>query len=141
MKDGNTMPLNWPEDCTYGDGIMAEEHRELIRLVRELEEGLRAGLDQMELLARMDRAYAVLRSHLEAEEATLRAAGYPGLGAHRAQHNDITRALLEFRANVEAGTAQITESVLHFVLQWFMTHMKHEDHVAAEYLRSLAAAR
>lgn len=134
------MPFTWPEDCTYGDGTMAEEHRELIGLVRELEEGLHAGLTQAELLARMDRALAMLRSHLDAEEAALRAAGYPQLGAHRAQHDDMTRALLEFRANVEAGTAQITESVLHFVFQWFTTHIKHEDRAAAEYLRSLAAA-
>ena len=131
------MSFSWPDTCTYGEGTMSEEHRDLIGRVRDLEEGLRAGLDQAELLARLDRAYAVLRSHLDAEEATLRAAGYPRLGAHLAQHNDITRALLEFRANVEAGTAQITESVLHFVFQWFQTHMKHDDREAAEYLRSL----
>jgi len=119
---------------------MAEEHRELIGLVRELEEGLHAGLAQAELLARMDRALAMLRTHLNAEEAALRAAGYPGLGAHRGQHDDMTRALLEFRANVAAGTAQITESALHYVFQWFQTHAKHEDRTAAEYLRSLAAA-
>ncbi|MBK7927162.1 MAG: hemerythrin family protein [Bryobacterales bacterium] len=134
------MPFTWPEDCTYGDGTMAEEHRELIGLVRKLEEGLHAGLAQAELLARMDRALALLRTHLDAEEAALRAAGYPHLGAHRAQHDDMTRALLEFRANVGAGTAQITESVLHFVFQWFRTHSKYEDRAAAEYLRSLAAA-
>ncbi|MBN8731049.1 MAG: hemerythrin family protein [Acidobacteria bacterium] len=135
------MPFSWPEECNYEDGTMEEEHRELIGLVQDLEEGLRAGLAQAELLARMDRAYAVLRTHLEAEESALRAAGYPGLGAHRAQHNDMTRALLEFRANVQAGTAQITESVLDYLCQWFQTHMKHEDRAAAEYLRALSAAR
>lgn len=135
------MSFSWPEECTYGDGTMPEEHRDLMDRVQDLEDGLRAGLDQAELLVRLDRAYAVLRSHLDAEEAALRAAGYPRLGAHLVQHNDMTRALLQFRANVEGGTAQITESVLHYVCQWFLTHMKHEDRVAAEYLRSLTAAR
>lgn len=135
------MPYLWPDECNYGIGTMPDEHRELIRLVRELEEGMEAGLGQAELLARMDRAYALLRAHLDAEEAALRAARYPALGVHLAQHDDMTRALLLFRANIEAGTARITQSALNYVFQWFQTHMKHEDQAAAEYLRSPAASR
>lgn len=134
------MEFAWRQEYDFGVEEMDRSHRDLLTLARGLVAAVREGRPQEELTGQLDEGLAALRGHMEREEELLRQARYPGLALHQREHEDITRALLEFREHLARGAAKVDESVVEFVYNWFVTHVKHEDRAAAEFLQGLVKA-
>lgn len=140
MSGGTGMDFVWRQEYVYGIEQMDSDHRHLLLLAHGLVGAVRAGRPQEELRGLLEEGLEALRGHMTSEEELLRKAGYPGLAIHKREHDEITRALLEYREHVMSGVAKVDESVVEFVYHWFVTHMKHEDRAAAEFLQELAKA-
>jgi len=134
------MDFAWREEYAYGIASMDADHQELLGMARGMMRALHEGEPEEEVRRLLEEALDALRRHMSAEEDLLRQARYPGLAGHKREHDDITRALLEYREHVASGAARVDESVVEFVYHWFVTHMRHEDRAAAEFLTQLAKA-
>jgi hemerythrin-like metal-binding protein len=77
--------------------------------------------------------------HFDSEERTMTEARFPGLLAHRREHERFAERIRRVRIHVEAGR-HIAESA-HFgwIAQWFERHVRELDAELGRYLTRLAA--
>jgi len=72
--------------------------------------------------------------HFAHEEYLMRQQQYPNLAMHKAEHDALTRQVLQFKTDFEQGRTAITFSVLAFFRNWLEKHILQSDHQYAPYL-------
>ena len=81
------MPLlTWTEDMKVNVEVLDDDHRKLFVMINELQDAITAGYDKKALGEILGRLMDYTRTHLSREEEMLAAADYPGLAAHRHEH-------------------------------------------------------
>jgi hemerythrin-like metal-binding protein len=63
---------------------------------------------------------------------------YPGLATHKAQHDALTRQVLQFQLDFQSGRAAITVQLLQFLKSWLEQHIAGSDQQYAPYLKDRA---
>ena len=125
----------WRDEFAIGDPTNDAQHRRLILLVAALPEQAFPG--DAALLAEMI-DYA--GRHFHDEEGLMARAGYPGLVAHRDSHKTLTRTLLAYRREFEAGHTDAYH-LKQFVFRWIRDHIMDEDVAFGRFLRAKEGGR
>lgn len=117
-------------------------HQEITARLRLLDEALARGDrgEAVSLLAFL-RGYVV--DHFAAEESALRAASYPGLASHKAEHDRFISDFLALELKFErAGTtAALSAELRDTVAGWLERHIRGPDQLAREFLLAGAVER
>jgi hemerythrin len=116
------------------------EHRNLFAIGRELHAAISAGHGTKSISGILDRLLQYTAVHFAHEERLLELHAYPGLAAHRIEHQALTERVVEFRRAFDEGRAAMSVQVLQFLRDWFDHHIKGSDHHYAPYLRERAVA-
>ncbi len=125
------MPhLEWDESLKVGDEKLDAQHRDFIRMANDLHDALMAGraenlADIRDLtLAKLER---YLREHFQDEEDHMARMDYPGLEAHRLEHEHFTARVREYEARIAKGRVALSSELMKTLLDWFRTHVSTED--------------
>ncbi|HET9554022.1 MAG TPA: bacteriohemerythrin [Anaeromyxobacteraceae bacterium] len=122
------MLFEWSSSLRTGVDEIDEQHQELFRraerLVRALEAGDRSGVEPV---LRYLSDYVV--SHFACEERWMAETEYPGLAAHRDQHQRFTD---DFRAMVreyqrKGPTPLVALTVHEWLAEWLRRHIGRSD--------------
>jgi hemerythrin len=116
------------------------QHQNLFRTAGELYAAMSAGQGKAALSKILDRLVQYTSVHFAHEERLMRLSDYPDLAAHRAEHEALTRQVLEFQADFQAGRAAMTVQVLHFLKDWLEKHIAGSDQKYVPYLKNRAVA-
>lgn len=119
------MPVfDWKPSYSVGVKRCDEDHRKLFLLISDLRSAIRSGKASPipEKIVEELESYSIF--HFSAEEALLAQTKYPGLDAHRAEHQSFINTLAKFR---KEGIAGQSYEVLNFMNQWLVHHIKHTD--------------
>ena len=113
------------------------QHRRLFELAATFADGG----DQI----RMMKALAILcdhvKTHFREEEEIMAACAFPGLEAHRRQHGECRRMLVELLARaMTMSLDQIADEVQRLIHGWIYNHILTADSEYAAYLKTLPAA-
>lgn len=134
--DARTVPLppgrpDWSERLATGIELLDEQHREIFRWFGELDQ---AAAEQRTLLAvyTMTRLNRYMRDHFAAEEAVMRAAGFPKLEQHVAEHR-LFRSTLS-KLQIESVGRDITAETVEFLRTWLIDHICGHDMEYVPYL-------
>ena len=68
-----------------------------------------------------------MEKHFAEEEGEMRARGYPGLAAHRSQHQVFLQRLAALRRDVDAGLPQAGEALFSYMADWLQDHIGRKD--------------
>jgi len=79
--------------------------------------------------------------HFAWEEQLLKQHGFPELEAHRAEHRELTRQVLDLRDKLAKNQLKIGAPVLHFLRHWLVDHICAEDKIYGSYLRGAGGRR
>lgn len=121
----------WTEALSTGVPLLDEHHRAIFQWLAELES---AAIDERRLFG----AYAVtrlahfVREHFKVEEALMKAASYPGLADHIAEH-DVFRAKLKELQMTSVGQ-DISQEAVEFLRDWLDDHVTRVDMAYVPYL-------
>jgi len=116
------------------------QHQNLFRMAEELYAAMSAGQGKAALSGILDRLVRYTAVHFAHEERLMSLHGYPGLAEHRQQHEALTKQVLRFQADFEAGHAGLTVQLLHFLKDWLQQHIAGSDMKYAPFLREKAVA-
>jgi hemerythrin-like metal-binding protein len=72
-------------------------------------------------------------AHFAHEERLMEHHKYPGYAAHKAQHDDLTRQVSKFYADVQSGKIGIGIPLLRFVEDWLKQHIAKTDQAYAPF--------
>jgi len=134
--------MEWNEELQLGVPTIDAQHRELFDLCRQFLEAARAG-ECVSLHAILDRLVERTRAHFQAEEQMLDRCHYPGLAAHRAEHDRLLSDARNLQArwpvlpDDEARRAFSVE-VANYLRNWLIGHIDLNDKPYKPFLRNLA---
>ena len=116
--------LNWRDKYAVGFRAIDDEHRELFEAVRELESAMALNAETGVPLKKLVSATA---KHFANEEAMMRAAKYPGLALHAANHQRLMEKAEAFATRHGQGGVAVNQHALNFLRDWLLHHMENDD--------------
>ena len=124
--------IEWTPDLSTGVPKLDEQHKEIFQWLAELEN---ATVEERTLFGVyvVTRLKHYLREHFAAEEALMRAADYPDLEQHIAQHAEFRARLEELQ--LKSIGEDISLDTVRFLNHWLCNHIARTDMAYVPYLK------
>ena len=130
------MPIiTWKDEYNVNVAEIDAEHREMARLVNELNNAVEKRKTNDFKKAVSD-LVAHTRKHFATEETLMLAHQYPDYRSHKSEHEHLLRALIELQHNLEGGRQPVFGPETDVSTDWVMLHIKGSDHALGEFLNS-----
>jgi len=126
----------WTDDLSVGISEIDHQHRELFGQLERLLDACVAGEEQEEVLKMLSFLDDYVVTHFVTEEQLQREYGYPGYHAHRAEHDHLLDAIIQFRGEVrECGpTRDFVLRLNQTLIDWLREHIMTVDRAASSWL-------
>ncbi len=128
----------WKPFYSVGDSSLDAEHQQILGFIDELYAESVIGRENAKTKKLLDHLVQYTVSHFQHEERLMQEAGYPGLAAHKIEHERMRQRTLELRANFSQLKAV---DLLRFLKDWWTNHIQAEDKSYAPYLGSPSRLR
>ena len=126
--------IEWTSSLSVNIQDIDLQHRQLVELIAELQEAHAQGAAKDLMLPAFRKLNSYVREHFSTEERLLELHGYPDLITHRKLHDAFIDTLLHLDLDYLNGKVDITNDLLAFLENWFVTHVTGADQRYAEYL-------
>lgn len=122
----------WTSNLSTGVPVLDEQHKAIFQWLAELQS---ASDEQRTLFGVyvLTRLKHYMREHFAAEEALMKAAGYPDLTQHQAEHAEF-RARLE-ELHLKSIGEDISADTVSFLNHWLTHHIAKTDMAYVPYLK------
>lgn len=123
------MPLmTWTDKLSVGVGVLDEDHRRLVALINELYDAMQAGQGKDALGRILNSLVQYTKMHFAREESFFAQTAYPAAAAHRTEHQNLTRQVLQVQEKYNAGVAvTLSLELLQFLKNWLIQHIQGSD--------------
>lgn len=131
------MRYELTKDLETGNNLIDTEHRELFRMINNLQSACSEGKgrDQLEASVRFLMDY--VRKHFRDESELQKSSGYPDYAAHSRFHQSYTQQIDTAGKALLARDADIASiAELNRLLAILVTHIRTEDKKVAEHIRA-----
>jgi hemerythrin-like metal-binding protein len=119
--------FRWDPSCSVNVTELDQQHQELFRTVAELEHALRTGRADAVINTLLEKVIEHTINHFAAEERLMEECGYPGLDAHRRDHQELSQKLTMFNLSNLAGVPGVPAALLVFLQGWLQDHILKTD--------------
>jgi hemerythrin-like metal-binding protein len=127
--------LSWDKRFEIGHAHIDSQHKELVRLINALYEGLVLGRGKTVTNEILLRLIEYTQTHFRDEERIFSATTYPNTQAHLKEHHDLEAKVTELMANLKSGSAVLGSDTLTFLKNWLTNHILGTDHGYKPYLK------
>ena len=135
-KEEHHMSVTFDKSLETGNELIDQQHKELIDRVNKLLESCYMGTEKRTAIQTLNFLLDYTEFHFKAEEQLQEEAGYPGIEAHKEQHQTFVKAvheLLDMLEEEEGPTDAFVEKVSEKVRDWLYYHIQTFDRSVAEY--------
>jgi hemerythrin len=119
--------LQWREEFSVGIEEVDHEHRELIELIRGLQEDLLQGADTDKVIEVLGEIFAQISAHFALEEKMMRRTQYPAYADHKEDHETLLDDLRDIMDDVEDDGVLDESQLTDDLDRWFSDHFKTHD--------------
>lgn len=119
--------LQWRDEFSVGIDEVDHEHRELIELIKGLQQNLGAGTDGDEIVAILGEIYARIAAHFALEEKAMRQMRYAGYPDHKQDHETLLDDLRDIMDAVEDDGILDEVQLTDDLDRWFSDHFRLHD--------------
>lgn len=127
--------LAWSDECRVGVDQIDDEHQGLFDAIAELESAATRNSNPESVGALLSTLAHATRAHFSGEEAMMRAAKYPGLALHLANHQRLLEKLEAFVARYDRSGHAMNEHAVNFLRDWFFHHIQNDDRRFGDWLK------
>jgi len=119
--------LEWDESFATGVARFDDQHKKLFDMVNELHDAMQKKRSKEAIGVILDRLIEYTGSHFAEEEAAFRRFNYPDETQHKQHHTKLVEQVLALHAKFKSGDAVLTQSVIEFLQDWLINHIKGVD--------------
>jgi hemerythrin len=119
--------FEWKQEYSVGIARVDAQHQNLFAIARELYDAMSAGQGKTAVGRVLSRLIQYTAAHFAHEERLMRQCHYPDFDKHKAEHDALTKKVLIFQSDYEAGRVQMTFQLLHFLRDWLEHHIMETD--------------
>jgi len=119
--------LTWNHACSVGIRAMDDQHGILMDTMNELRLAVVRGAGREQVSEVLDRLIEFTRMHFSSEEQLLGRYEYPGMEAHRGEHQRLLAQILQSAHRVQHGEKVQMRPLLVFLREWYLEHIEGVD--------------
>jgi len=119
--------LEWDQSFATTIAQFDQQHRKLFDMVNELHDAMQQKRSKEAIGSILGRLIEYTASHFGAEEEAFRKSGYPGEAEHKQHHAKLVEQVLDLQRKFNAGETLLTQSVIEFLQDWLINHIKGVD--------------
>jgi len=134
------QPFRWDHRYSVNIAEMDHQHQRLFRMVAELEHALRTGRADSIIDEVLEKVIQHTISHFAAEEDLMQQHGFPGLAAHRYDHQTLAQQLAALNLSNLAGRPDIPPALLIFLQARLRDHILKTDKESSAFLTALGVS-
>ena len=128
-QTSSSNKISWNDNFVVGIKQIDDQHKLLINMTNELFEACTTGPDQANISFR--NTIRLMVNHTKDvfthEEDLFALTTYPDMAAHKAQHRDFMRNILEHQKKFQAGVRYVPNSLVRFLTEWISSHIVIND--------------
>jgi hemerythrin len=132
--------IEWKPQYSVGVVSIDAQHQTLFAISQELYTAMSAGKGRTVLARILGRLAQYTAMHFAHEERLMKQHNFPGFEAHCAEHRKLTRQVLDFQQEFEAGRTALSVQLLQFLMNWLVHHIQESDLKYAPHMKSRAVA-
>lgn len=119
--------LEWSDSYKVGIQEVDEQHQELVAMLNALHQAIVEHHAKEASRKILDQLADYTRTHFLLEESLMRVTHYPGFDAHKQQHEELIKQVVDLQHKLDTGGATITFELLHFLKVWLAQHINETD--------------
>ena len=119
--------INWDESLSVGIPGLDEQHRQLINLLNELNDAMKAGKAKDILSTVLKEVIDYTAYHFSTEERHMDTVAFTGTFNHKMEHKKLIDKALSLHKDVDAGKLMVTIEVMKFLQEWVTGHILGTD--------------
>lgn len=128
--------IEWDSSIELGIPVIDEQHKALFGWVNELNDSVLRGDGADAVGDVIWKLITYVSEHFTAEEQLMLACSYPGLASHRKEHDQFVERLRKIQVEFIDGH-QMSVTVLDFLVDWLVCHIKGTDQSYSRHMRKL----
>jgi len=113
-----------------------DQHMKLVDMVNDLHDAMKEGKGNVVLGKILNGLISYTATHFAAEEKLMAQHAYPDAIAHKREHENLVKQVVELQNNFKAGKAILTLDVMMFLKGWLVKHIQGDDRKYGIYLNS-----
>ena len=119
--------FQWKPEFEIHISRIDDQHRGLVSIINDLYAAKQDGETGQAIILTIDRLIEYVNVHFRDEEAAMQEWGYPEIGNHRLQHEELESRVYDLRATIKSGRDVATFELLNFLSEWFKVHICESD--------------
>jgi hemerythrin len=127
--------FQWTDDMKVGNGLIDQDHLELVTLVNELYDAARAGKSDSLIAITLQKLFAYTQEHFQREELLMEHIHYPDIAAHKEQHQKLIDQVLVLQNALSRGRGEVATSTAELLRYWLLHHIQRTDKKLAAAIR------
>jgi hemerythrin len=127
--------FQWKDSFSVGNSEIDGQHKKLFQLADRFHAAMAGGQGKQILQQTLTELIDYTKHHFATEEGMMQKSSYPEYRQHKAEHDALTRKVVQFRNEVAADRVVVTIDVLQFLKDWLVNHIGHMDQGIGDYIR------
>jgi hemerythrin len=119
--------MEWTPTLSVKVSSIDHEHRALLGMINELQEGLQRHNSREVLQGILSRLTAYTMNHFGHEEKIMRELQYPGYARHKSEHDAFVARISEFRQGYSQGEVALSAQIIEYLQDWLRDHIEQTD--------------
>jgi hemerythrin len=107
-----------------------------VKIINELHQAMIGGHGKDQLGKILSSLVSYTQAHFKTEENLMESHGYPEYTIHKAEHDRLTRTVLDFQSNFQKNEVGLTIEVMDFLKDWLSKHIMGIDKKYTPFLNS-----
>lgn len=129
--------FEWDSSISLGIPSIDEQHKALFEWINSLDKAIMGGDGSEAIEEIIWKLVTYVTEHFNAEERLMLSCNYPGLSAHRKEHDLFVLRLREIQTNF-IDAHEMSKSILDFLSDWLVRHIRGTDQDYSRYIHQQA---
>ncbi len=119
----------WKDEYNTGCQEIDQHHQTLAQIVNELYQAFEYGLAESKSIEILKKLEDYTKYHFQAEEELMAKHNYPGLEAHKLEHQRLIKELKKIKEQILSNQDKLVSFKLMLTLKdWILDHILDSDH-------------
>ncbi|MBF0431040.1 MAG: hemerythrin family protein [Fibrobacteria bacterium] len=128
--------ISWNTNLSVQIVSIDEQHKELMRIMNELNDAMGQGKANDVLGNLLDELILYTVFHFSKEEGLFDKYGYPEAVAHKELHKLLVEKVKRFQKEFLEGASDLSEDLMMFLKEWLLNHIVGNDKKYTPFLKA-----
>jgi len=119
--------MEWGPALSVNVKQFDDQHKKLVVMVNQLHDAMKVGKGSEVLGPILNSLISYTASHFADEERLMQQHGYLDLAKHKAEHDKLTKQVLDLQKQYQTTKSALSMAVMTFLKDWLANHIQGED--------------